>query len=372
MKKIQIFANIIFITFLLFILANLLLGIVWEIRTKIKLNYTDFKAFDKVVRKALDLNEEDSNQLYIETYIQRKYDYVQWVEHAENNGYDNKFVNVTPKLGRKTISPKNCEKTVFFYGGSTAFGYGVTDNQTIASYLGQIFINNKQKICVKNFGRGSYFSTQETILFQKHLLNKEINKSDIIIFLDGINENGNSPSRNTGFLYEAQKVLQQRPWDMYKLTFPTFIESLPVSQFINRLITKYKAPKRSEYQEKSIFDIPKETKFVYEQNILLRDSICKKLNINCYNLLQPFASVHGKYFDKPSEGIFPNMLLQPVMMKQLEDKYKILKNSDGIIDISDAFSQTDPLSYIDGIHYSPSGNRIIAERVYDIIKDDLL
>ena len=54
------------------------------------------------------------------------------------------------------------------------------------------------------------------------------------------------------------------------------------------------------------------------------------------------------------------------------DKYKILKNSDGIIDISDAFSQTDPLSYIDGIHYSPSGNRIIAERVYDIIKDDLL
>ena len=68
MKKIQIFANIIFITFLLFILANLLLAIVWEIRTKIKLNYTDFKAFDKVVRKALDLNEEDSNQLYIETY----------------------------------------------------------------------------------------------------------------------------------------------------------------------------------------------------------------------------------------------------------------------------------------------------------------
>ena len=60
------------------------------------------------------VNEEDSNQLYIETYIHRKYDYVQWVEHAENNGYDNKFVNVTPKLGRKTISPKNCEKTVFF------------------------------------------------------------------------------------------------------------------------------------------------------------------------------------------------------------------------------------------------------------------
>ena len=173
MKKIQIFAHIIFITFLLFILANLLLAIVWEIRTKIKLNYTDFKAFDKVVRKALDLNEEDSNQLYIETYIHRKYDYVQWVEHAENNGYDNKFVNVTPKLGRKTISPKNCKKTVFFTEAVQHLVYGVTDNQTIASYLGQIFINNKQKICVKNFGRGSYFSTQETILFKNTYLIKK-------------------------------------------------------------------------------------------------------------------------------------------------------------------------------------------------------
>lgn len=371
MKKIQIFSNIIFITFSLFILINLLLGIIWEIRTKIKFNYTNFGAFDEVVKEALNLNEEEANQLYIETYIHRKFDYVQWVEHAENNGYDNKFVNVTPNLGRKTISPKSCEKNVFFYGGSTTFGYGVTDNQTIGSYLGQIFIDNDQKVCVKNFGRGSYFSTQETILFQKHLINKKVTKNDIVIFLDGINENGNSPSRNTKFLYEAQKVLQQRPWDMYKLTFSTFIESLPISQFINRLLTKYQNPKKGEYQEKSIFDIPQETKFVYEQNILLRNSICKRLNIYCYNLLQPFASVHGKYFDKPSEGIFQNILSQPLYMKKLKTKYEILKKSNGIIDISDAFNQTDPLSYIDSLHYSPNGNRKIAERVYEIIKDDL-
>ena len=370
MKKIQVFANIILVTLLLFILSNVLLAVIWEIRTKIKFNYSSFKAFDEIVGEALNLNEKELNQLYFETYIYTKYDYEQWVEHSENNSYDNKFVNVTSELGRKTISPKNCKKNVFFYGGSTAFGYGVTDNQTIASYLGQIFIDNNNEVCVKNFGRGSYFSTQETILFQKHLLNKRINKNDIIIFLDGVNENGNSSSRNTRFLYEAQKLLQQRPWDMYKLTFYTFIESLPINQLANRLIAKSKVPKKGEYLEESIFDIPQETKFVYEQNISFRNSICEKLNIYCYNLLQPFATVHGKYFDKPSEGIFYNMIVQPDFTKQLRDKYEILKETFGIIDISDSFKETDPLSYIDGIHYSPSGNRIIAERIYKIIKDN--
>ena len=64
------------------------------------------------------------------------------------------------------------------------------------------------------------------------------------------------------------------------------------------------------------------------------------------------------------------MVVQPDFTKQLRDKYEILKETFGIIDISDSFKETDPLSYIDGIHYSPSGNRIIAERIYKIIKDN--
>ena len=55
----------------------------------------------------------------------------------------------------------------------------------------------KCKICIKNFGRGSYFSTQENILFQKHILEEKIKYGDIIIFLDGINENGNRKNEDS-------------------------------------------------------------------------------------------------------------------------------------------------------------------------------
>ena len=78
MKKIQVFANIILVTLLLFILSNVLLAVIWEIRTKIKFNYSSFKAFDEIVGEALNLNEKELNQLYFETYIYTKYDYEQW------------------------------------------------------------------------------------------------------------------------------------------------------------------------------------------------------------------------------------------------------------------------------------------------------
>lgn len=369
MKKIQFIINIFFITFLLVFLLNFLLGWVWELRTKIK--FKNFEPYDKVVLEALNLSNNDGLTLYLETFIERKFDYEQFTEHAENNGYDKKFVNVTPKQGRKTTSPKNCEKKIFFYGGSTTFGYNVTDLQTIPSYLGEILIDKRKNVCVKNFGRGSYFSTQETILFQKHILNKDINAGDIIIFLDGINENGNRNSRNTGFLFEVQKALNQKYWDMYKFTFPIFFDSLAINQFVNRMQKKLYLSKKKELEQNNIFDLKNDVKHVYEKNISIRNGICKNMNINCFNLLQPFATLHGKYFEKPTGGAIENRVLNISQKTNLLKKYNLLKDISGIIDISDALDNSKNLSYVDGVHYSPSANNKIASKIYNIILDEI-
>ena len=369
MKKIQIFFNILFITFVLFIILNFFLGYFWEIRTKIK--FKNFEPYDKIVLKSLNLNKEDALTLYLETFIERKFDYEQFTEHAENNSYKNKFVNVTPKLGRKTISPKICNKTVFFYGGSTTFGYNVTDNQTIPSYLGKILIDKKKDICVKNFGRGSYFSTQETILFQKHILKEDIQKNDIIIFLDGINENGNRNSRNTGFLFQMNNTLNQKYWDMYKFTFPIFFESLPINQLIKKIQSKFNLNKKNKLDQKNIFDLQNELKNVYEKNISIRNGICESINLNCFNLLQPFATIHGKYFEKPIKGAIENRVLNIDQQTSLLEKYNLLKNTPQIVDISEALNDSSKLSYVDAVHYSPYANKKIALKIYDIILDKI-
>ena len=369
MKKIKIISNVILISIFLFISINFVLGWIWEIRTNLK--FKNLKPYDDIVLKALNLNQQDGLTLYIETYINRKFDYDQFTEHAENSGYNNKFVNVTPELGRKTISPVKCKKKIFFYGGSTTFGYSVTDDQTIASYLGKTLIEKGLAICVKNFGRGSYFSSQENILFQKHILNKKIKSGDIIIFLDGVNENGNRNSRNTRFLYEMHNATQQKFWDMYKFTFPIFFDSLPVNQFIKRLKEKYNLNKKSDLDQNNVFDLDKNMKHVYQKNVLIRKGICKDLDLNCYSLLQPFATIHGKYFEKPAQGVIQNRILNVGENKKFIKKFEILSQTKNIINISDSLDNTSFLSYIDSVHYSPSANEKISERIYFIISDKL-
>ena len=367
MKSLKIIFNISTISIILFFILNLLIGKAWELRTYYK--FKNFKPYDEVVLSSLNLSQKDGLKLYLETFIDRKFEYDQFTEHAENNGYDNKFVNVTPDLGRKTITPSDCRQNIFFYGGSTTFGYNVTDDQTIPSYLGKYFIDQGIDICVKNFGRGSYFSTQENILFQKHILNSKILSNDIILFIDGINENGNKNSRNTEYLFEANQIINEKYWNMYKRTFSVFFNSLAINQFILRLKSKINKNKvnTNDLTQQNIFTITNETKDVFQKNVYFREGICEKLKLKCFTFLQPFATLHGVYFKKIPLGAIQNRPLNIDENKQLKNKFELIKDTKGIIDISNSLLNEKELSYVDGVHYSPVANKKIAFYINNII-----
>ena len=359
------YINIFLYTIILIIVFNFFLGFLWKIISYKKIKYLE--PYDEIILKSLDLNKEEGKILYLETWINRKFKYDQYTEHAEDFGYKNQFVNVTPEKGRKTITPLDCSNNIIFYGGSTVFGYNVIDNQTIPSYFGDLLIKNNQKYCVKNFGRSYYFSTQENILFKKHILANKINEGDIIVFIDCINESGNKYSRNTRFLYDTFDILNQKPWDMYKISFVNFLNSLTLNQLINKFIVE-----KNQYitQQQSIFNIENkeyEVKQVFQKNIFFREGICEKIGLKCFNFLQPFATLHGKYFDKPINGANENRVLNIDKNLYLKKKFDLLKTSKGIIDLSEALRNHNLLSYIDEIHYSPDANKKIAQFIYKYI-----
>jgi hypothetical protein len=77
---------------------------------------------------------------------------------------------------------------IFFFGGSTTFGYGLPDDQTIPAYL-QAALEARscnRAVAVYNFGRGFYYSSQERALFER-LLTSGV-EPDLAIFLDGLND----------------------------------------------------------------------------------------------------------------------------------------------------------------------------------------
>jgi hypothetical protein len=76
---------------------------------------------------------------------------------------------------------------VFAFGGSTTFGYGVADSETISSQLQeQLRRRTGQPINIYNFGRAYYYSTQERILFEKLLTGNQ--RPQLAIFIDGLND----------------------------------------------------------------------------------------------------------------------------------------------------------------------------------------
>ena len=77
---------------------------------------------------------------------------------------------------------------IFVLGGSTAFGYGVPDEDTVPSQLQRLLgrLDIARPPRVYNFGRGAFYSTMERILFDKLITLGP--KPDLVVFLDGLNE----------------------------------------------------------------------------------------------------------------------------------------------------------------------------------------
>ena len=78
--------------------------------------------------------------------------------------------------------------TIFLFGGSTTFNYGVPDGQTIAAYLQQRLARAglPRPPKVYNFGVAFYMSIQERQLFEA--LVRQGTVPDAAIFLDGMND----------------------------------------------------------------------------------------------------------------------------------------------------------------------------------------
>jgi len=106
--------------------------------------------------------------------------------------YRGKYVNIDPagfRLSKNQAPwpPRPGVTNIFVFGGSTAFGYYLPDDQTIPSYLQEFLAaNGDPKVAVYNFARPAYFSSQELVLFQNLLRAGYV--PQVAIFIDGLND----------------------------------------------------------------------------------------------------------------------------------------------------------------------------------------
>jgi hypothetical protein len=348
---------------ILFFIINFFLSIILSpINKFITVKILNKPVYTEESLKALGIERKDENVFYNETW-NRSYKYLQFAEHYEAETNNGQYVNVSKNDGRKINNIDDCKTNFYFYGSSLTFGYNVRDSQTIPAYFKDILdkIYSDHNYCVYNFGSANYFSTQENILFQTHILDNRINTGDFVFFIDGESENGNSKSRISSHLEKLFNGVNARMFTEIKFSFQLFWDSLPTTKIFNIFKGVFKKENNSPIINNEI-SINKqiEIKDVFQKNIFIRDSVCKNLTFKCFTFLQPFPNIHGIY-DK-------NLYGERLINKSDLDKYNLLKDTKFIFDISSSLDKNKNHSFVDARHYSPESNKLIAESIYDIAK----
>lgn len=111
--------------------------------------------------------------------------YVGWRAHPLRS----RTVNVDER-GNRVTPGAACEAgafTVFVFGGSSVFGYGVADADTLpARLLATLTSQLGGPVCLRNFGQFGWSSTQGVIALLREL--QERPAPDLVVFYDGFND----------------------------------------------------------------------------------------------------------------------------------------------------------------------------------------
>src|SRR5271157_130112 len=178
---------------LLFFLLNLLLyPVSLVMRPRKPAGPLERYGEERVLRAYPGWREADIKTLLLETWRNPEQEYEPFTGFREIP-FRGKFVNIDRagfrfSKGQAPWPPRPEVTNVFVFGGSTTFGVGLPDDETIASYLQECAPANhpNSPLAVYNFGRPGYFSGQELILFQGLL--KAGFVPQVAVFIDGFND----------------------------------------------------------------------------------------------------------------------------------------------------------------------------------------
>ena len=263
----------------------------------------------------------------------------------------------------KCRNPHGGENEIWIFGGSTTFGYGLKNDETISAHLQNLLQN---KFNVINFGSGYYYSTQERILLN-NLLTK-IDPPYAIVFIDGFNDFIREFELNeTAFTKSVKYKMGKTSSDDLKEYLFERIIRLNLVKLIKQIFFDKK--KDNKENQKSSLEINFTDKDISKNidilvnNQKINKGVSEIYNFDLLQILQPVPIYKDSYdtSDIPSEYHINN--LKDVNFLKLKLGYELyLRNKPNyVLDLSNLKIKNS--MYIDGAHYSSMFNLEIARQI---------
>ena len=286
-----------------------------------------------------------------------------------------KYTNISGPYNARKSKGESINNSVWFFGGSTMWGTGSSDNQTIPSHF-----NSLTNIPVYNFGESAWNS--------RNSLNQLINaigdnkKPSVVIFYDGVND----------IISQCRSEIKILPAHNLEKYFQNALKPLPIQERISKYIL---SPYIAIYRKFSInFPVVNQSKskayYDCDTNQAKALSIAQHLVNNWYTA---YALSKSKSFE--FYGILQPTLFTTKTNSEYFSPYEVKNNSDLEIQFGIVYSQilkeigryceydkdfcnslingTDWLDgtnniFIDFCHLNSLGNKVIAQRLKSLLK----
>lgn len=309
--------------------------------------------------------------------------YVMW----RRKPFDGDLINVEQTGLRRTRgnSQHSDPLQVWVFGGSTIWGWGVPDEQTIPSHLARL-LNETWEVDsqVWNYGEDGFVSTQEVIQLLRVLQSGR--RPDVVVFYDGANDataaalwpsvpgthhnlssirsklEGTGPSwseraRSLGLFRVARYALRQLGKDA---------DSTPLA-----------APANVRDED----SLARQALDVWLENRQIVVALGRTYGFVPVFTFQPILGSTGKPLDESEQRLLatsmtrstgPGLLVHERMRELLShDLANGNETLTAVYDMSDVFQAVNEPLYLDWAHVSGDGNRIVAKRILDILQGEV-
>lgn len=277
-----------------------------------------------------------------------------WIEFR-NMDFNGKYMHMNG-LNRRTVPDSYFSSAkdtidIYFFGGSTTFGFNVLDNETIPSQFVNLYrerFPNGKSIRVHNFGIPTYYSYQELMLLSNLIYDGH--RPDYAIFLDGINDFWFATSayyRQSYFSYVFRQVFEKGlpsngNFQLVDTADNMFMDpkNIPLDQYNQRLVTNY-----------------------FE-------------NVRNIRMMCDVAGIQSLFFTQPSPFYnYGNQQKDPVCFKDTNTRYNYIyplvkkgAPDNGIVFLGDMLQDEQGYPFVDGLHYSPAFINKVASKILDELK----
>ncbi|HWI19802.1 MAG TPA: hypothetical protein VNT81_18745 [Vicinamibacterales bacterium] len=264
-----------------------------------------------------------------------------------NEQKQSRFVNVNQYGVRSNGSGFHpVEGATWFFGGSTTFGYGVADDETIPAAL-----ERQLGQPVVNFGVPGHYSFHENRLLGQYL--RLGFRPSRVLFLDGVNESCEADLAEDEL---GDLVAQSQSGYHWQPSRPA-VSALRL--LLNKTLrttgmmddapdTDLRLSCHSAGRDFPLADL-------HARALVERASLCGLYNIDCRTFIQPFAGLHGRH-DQPDEADVAGARYLRALYQHLEPVWKRA----GVSLVTGALDGLARHAYIDDAHYSPEAHRLIA------------